>query len=316
MKQIQTSALLEFFSKEGYQYNIKQEATVSLLETYTIASLFSPIKKGVYFFKGEKLPPEIKQSLILINDLPKQAADSSNVFIVMKEDVQLVYYKFLRYIFPQSSNGIIAPTAIIHPNAKIGENVEIGHYSIIEECEIADNVKIGNHCKIHSGTKIGKNTTIEDFSDIGTRGIAWIWDEKNNEKIVQPQLGGVEIGENCIFASNTIIVRGSLNENTKIGNNTFFAPGCRIGHGTQIGTFVHFANNIITGGNVRIGDNSFVGSSAVFRAKVKIDKNTIVGAGAVVIKNTSASNLTLMGIPAKEYQTKERPSAMPKPKKI
>ena len=315
MKQIQTSALLEFFSKEGYQYNVKQEPTSSLLKTYTIASLFSPIKKGVYFFKGEKLPQEIKQSLILVNNLPKHT-DSSNVFIIMEEDVQLVYYKFLTNMFPHTSNGVIAPTAIIHPNAKIGNNVEIGHYSIIEECEIGNNVKIGSHCKIHSNTKIGKNTTIEDFSDIGTRGIAWIWDEKNNKKIVQPQLGGVEIGENCIFASNTIIVRGSLNENTKIGNNTFFAPGCRIGHGTQVGDYVHFANNIITGGNVKIGNNSFIGSSAVFRAKVQIDKNTIVGAGAVVIKNTSGPNFTLMGVPAKEYQTKEQPSAMPKPKKI
>ncbi len=314
MKKINPQSLFDFLSSEGYQYHLEPN-TLSLRDTYGIASLFSPVENGLYFFVGEKLPSEIKHSLILVNQIPEQA-DVSNIFIQLNEDVQLVYYKFLNHVFPQVSNGIIASTAIIHPDAKIGKNVEIGHFSIIEDCVIGDNVKIGSHCKIHSGSKIGKNTVIEDFSDIGTRGIAWIWDEQTIEKVVQPQLGGVSIGENCILASNSIIVRGSLNEDTKVGNHTFFAPGCRIGHGTQVGAFVHFANNVITGGNVKIGDNSFVGSSAVFRAKVKIDKNTIVGAGAVVIKNTSSPNLTLMGIPAKEYSSKEHPSAMPKPKKL
>ena len=314
MNKINTSSLFDFLSKEGYKHSIIQKAS-SLLKTYTIASLFSPIEKGLYFFKGEKLPQEIKQSLILVNDLPKQS-DYSNVFILLEEDVQLVYYKFLTYIFPQTSNGKIAPTAIIHPNAKIGNNVEIGHYSIIEECEIGNNVKIGSHCKIHSNTKIGKNTTIEDFSDIGTRGIAWIWDEKGNKKVVQPQLGGVEIGENCIFASNTIIVRGSINENTKIGNNTFFAPGCRIGHGTIIGNFTHLANNVITGGNTKIGDDCFIGSGVSFRPKSRIHNHTIVGTGSVVIKNTKKENTTLVGVPAKEIESKKQPSGIPKPKNI
>ena len=313
MKKINPQSLFDFLSSEGYQYHLEPN-TLSLRDTYGIASLFSPVENGLYFFVGEKLPSEIKHSLILVNQIPEQA-DVSNIFIQLNEDVQLVYYKFLNHVFPQVSNGIIASTAIIHPDAKIGKNVEIGHFSIIEDCVIGDNVKIGSHCKIHSNTKIGKQTTIEDFSDIGTRGIAWVWDEQTGVKIVQPQIGGVEIGKNCILGSNTIIVRGSLNENTKVGNHTYFAPGCRIGHGTIIGNYTHLANNVITGGNTKIGNECFIGSGVSFRPKAKIHNNTIVGTGSVVIKNTKKEHTTIVGIPAKEIETKNNPSGIPKLKK-
>ncbi len=310
MKKVITTLLFDFFLENDYEYKIIPESSL-LLSNYTIASLFSPIEKALYFFTGEKLPPEIKHSLILVNKVPEQA-DSTNIFIEMTVDVQQAYYQFLNYVFPQTSSGTIAPTAIIHPKAKIGKNIEIGHYSIIEECEIGDHVKIGSHCKIHNGTKIGQNTTIEDFSDIGTRGIAWVWDEQSNTKVVQPQLGGVEIGKNCILASNSIIVRGSLNEKTKVGNHTFFAPGCRIGHGTIIGNFTHLANNVITGGNTKIGNECFIGSGVSFRPKTKIHNNTIVGTGSVVIKNTNKEHTTIVGIPAKEIETNKTPSGIPK----
>ena len=313
MKMLKTQSLFDFLSSEGYQYQIEQ-GKYPIRDTYAIASLFSPIENGLYFFKGKELPSEIKHSLILVNKIPEQT-DASNTFIELHDDVQLVYYKFLNYAFPQESNGTIASTAIIHPNAKIGKNVEIGHYSIIEECEIGDSVKIGSHCKIHSNTRIGAQTTIEDYSDIGTRGIAWVWDEQTGKKVVQPQLGGVEIGENCILGSNTIIVRGSLNENTKVGNHTYFAPGCRIGHGTIIGNYTHLANNVITGGNTKIGNECFIGSGVSFRPKAKIHNNTIVGTGSVVIKNTNKEHSTIVGIPAKEIETKNNPSGIPKLKK-
>lgn len=136
----------------------------------------------------------------------------------------------------------------------------------------------------------------------------------SRKKILQPQLGGVDIYENCFIGAGTIIVRGSLNENTRIGRNSLLAPGGRIGHGTQIGDFVHFANNVVTGGNTIIGDYSFVGSAAVFRPKIVIHPKTIVGAGSVVVKNTTKEGKTLLGIPAKEINTKVNPSGMPKPK--
>ena len=306
MRLINIKEFLSFLNDNNISFKVED----SYDESYQVASFFEPIEKGFYFFIGENIPSSIKSSFIITNNLVKQKSND-NVFIVIDENPQMVYYNFLSYCFPEFSTGIIHDSAIINPNAKIGKNVQIDCFCVIGNCIIGDNTIIKSHSIIHDNTKLGENTIIESHSIIGARGLAWVWDKKKENKIIEPQLGGVEIGNYCILASNTIVVRGSLNENTKIGNYTLFAPGCRIGHGTKIGNFVHFANNVVTGGNTIIGSYSFIGSSVTFRPKVKIHKYTVVGAGAVVVKNTSKEKLTLIGMPAKENLTKDKQSGIP-----
>jgi len=287
----------------------------SLKGDFYTASLFEPIKSGFYFFTGVKLPATIKESLIIVEN-QFNCSETENAYLCISKDPQMVYYQILSEYFGSFSNGQISPSAIIHPEAVIGANVQIDHFCVIGKCKIGNNSKIASHTILHDNTIVGEGVTIECHSVIGTTGVAWTWNEDQTEKIVQPQLGGVHIGDHCFLGAQTIIVRGSLSENTKIGKNCLLAPGSRIGHGTQIGNYVHFANSIITGGNASIGDYCFVGSAAVFRPKVKIHSNTIIGAGALVIKDTTEAGKTLMGVPAVETETKASPSGMPKPKLI
>lgn len=287
-------------------------------DEYHVASLFSAIDKGFYFLtESNSFDLEIKNSLIIIHDKLLTGLETHNNQIINlhESDPQQVYYLILNILYGRKSSGVIAKTSVISPRAKLGENVEIDHFCVIEDnVIIEDGVKIGSHTRIQENSIIKKDTTIESGCIIGTQGVAWIWDTYQEQKIVQPQLGGVYIAENCFIGAGTIIVRGSLNENTRIGRNSLLAPGGRIGHGTQIGNSVHFANNVITGGNTIIGDYSFIGSGAVFRPRVVLHPKTIIGAGSVVVKNTSMEGLTLMGVPAKESKTKVSPSGMPRPK--
>jgi len=285
----------------------------NIIGDFIAASLYEPIKGGFYFFKGASLPVNIKDSLILVTE-SFDCSDSENAYLTLSKDPQMVYYKILSEFFESPSNGQISATAVIHPNAKVGKNVQIDNFCIIGNCEIGENTIIASHSVLYDNTIVGKGVTIESHSIIGTTGVAWAWNEDQTEKIVQPQLGGVRIGHHCFLGAQTIVVRGSLNENTIIGKNCLLAPGSRIGHGTRIGNYVHFANSIITGGNSVIGDYCFVGSAAVFRPKVKVHRNTIIGAGALIIKNTTKAGQTLMGVPAVETKTKENPSGMPRPK--
>lgn len=285
---------------------------------FELASLFNPVPCGFYFFSGlETVPSSITDSIVMVSSSIKSGESAGNQYIYLKEaDPQQVYYQVVNYLFSRKSTGAIAATALVSPKSMLGKNVQVDDFCIIEEnCKIGDNVIIGSHSKIHAGTHIGDNTIIESASIIGTQGVAWTWNEDQSLKIVQPQLGGVIIGSNCFLAANSIIVRGSLNEHTAIGDNTLIAPGCRIGHGTKIGHSVHFANSVVTGGNTNIGAFCFVGSAAVFRPKVQVHSKTVVGAGSLVIKNTSTEGKTLMGVPAKEMETKEKPSGMPAPKR-
>lgn len=284
-------------------------------KSFEIASLYNPVDNGFYFFNGDCIPIKTEESLFILNEKSAALRNSNEYILVEENDCQEIYYQILNTLFKRKSNGEISKNSIIGKKPKIGKNVQIDAFSVIEDnVEIGDNVIIGSHCKIHKNSKIGNDTIIESSSIIGAQGVAWTWNLDQSERIVQPQLGGVVIGKNSFLGANTIIVRGSLNENTIIGNNTLMAPGCRIGHGTLIGDYIHFANNVTTGGNTTIGNFSFIGSGAILRPKVKLHDKTIVGAGALVVKNTTKENLTLMGVPAKENMTKKNPSGMPKPK--
>ena len=310
MKKIEISKITGYLKDANIDFKI----TGKIKEEYYLASFFEPINNGFYFNTSDKVSDLITKSLILSNRVDTN--NSANSFILIKENPQEIYYKIIAYLFSQKATGVIQNTSVIHPEAKIGKNVQIDHFCVIGNCVIEENVIIKSHCVIEDNTLIKKNTIIENHSNIGARGMAWVWDTNSSEnKIILPQLGGVIIEENCVLGSNSIIVRGSLNERSIIEKNSILAPGCRIGHGTKIGKFVHLANNVVTGGNVVIGDYSFIGSSASFRPKTKIDKNTIVGTGSVVIKNTTKENITLIGIPAKEIKTNKKPSGIPKLKK-
>lgn len=299
------SEIINFFNLKGVSYNLIGKP----LSDYVIASLFFPIEKGFYFIERDNNISNINNSLILLNT--KSNLLDSNVYLQVKVSPQLLYYQILDFYFKEKSTGEICDSVKIHKEAKIGKNVQIDSFAIINKCEIGDNSIIKSHCVINDNTIIKNDVIIEPHCTIGARGMAWVWDE-NGGRILQPQLGGVIISSNSLIGSNSAIVRGSLNENTTIGKNAIMAPGARIGHGSRIGEYVHFANNVVTGGNVIINDFCFIGSSVTIRPKVEIYPNTIIGAGALVIKNTTTGGLTLKGVPAKEFKSKEDSSGVPR----
>jgi len=281
-------------------------------DCYTITSLFYPEPDGFYYIENElSFDVKLIDSLILSNF--NLILDEGNVVLLVTESPQEIFYKMLNFYFREESSGLICETVKIHKEALIGKNVQIDPFVVVGKCVIGDNTIIKSHTVITDNTKIGSNVLIEHSCTIGATGMAWIWDNNGN-RIVQPQLGGVIIEDYCRIGAQTVIVRGSLNENSRIGTHTVIAPGARIGHGTQIGKYVHLANNVVTGGNTVIGAYCFIGSSAVFRPKIKLHTYTTVAAGAVVVKNTSKENLTLIGVPAAETATKEISNGIPKSK--
>lgn len=303
---IKLDQILKFLGQKSIEFTIRGNPQ----EEYRICSVFSPEQYGFYFLEGEFSLDnnKFKNSLFLVNSKKKYTEGFS--FIVVNYSPQILFYEILDFYFREKSNGQICSTAKINEFAIIGRNVQIDSYAVIGNCRIGDGSIIKSHTVINDNCTIGEKVIIEPNCTIGATGMAWVWGN-SGEKVTQPQFGGVKIDNNCIIGANTVIVRGSLNENTRIGENTVMAPGCRLGHGCQIGKNVHLANNVITGGNSIIQDNSFLGSSVTLRPKVKLHKNTTVGAAALVIKDTSGEKLTLMGVPAKESPSKDSQSGVP-----
>jgi len=200
-----------------------------------------------------------------------------NVNQIVVDNPQLEFYK-LSHTIPNEYTFHIR-------DYQIGYGCNIDTTSVIGGgVVIGNNVTIGPNVVIYSKTKIGDGTRIDANCTIGSEGMMWAWD--GDTKVFLKQLGGVDIGNGCIIGSNSVIVRGSANENTIIEDGVNMAPGCCIGHGTHIGENTHLANNITIGGSVYIHSSNFIGCAAVINPTVKITtSNVVVGGGSLVRKD-------------------------------
>jgi UDP-3-O-[3-hydroxymyristoyl] glucosamine N-acyltransferase len=263
---------------------------------------FCSIKKieeaGLYYLTANVVSKiaEIKKSIIISNQIIPDL-ENCNSFLVLDEP-QLAYYKLCRIFFRDSRAYDIHSTAIIHPEAVIDPDVYIGPFSIIGKCIINKGTKIHPHVVIYDHSILGQNVTVEAGSYIGATGVAWIWD-KNGERIVQPQVGGVVIGDQCFIGTDVTIVRGSLNEFTQIGHHTLIAHGTKIAHGVDIGAYCHLANNVTIAGSAVIGDRCFLGAASVVSSNIRLSEKIIVGAGAVVVNHFDEGGVVIAGVPAK-----------------
>jgi UDP-3-O-[3-hydroxymyristoyl] glucosamine N-acyltransferase len=300
-----------FLNDNKINYSMVNDSEIDL--KYRLSSIKKKIEKGLYFLTSEFINEsiDISNSVIFTNSC--EIIKNTNIYLVV-ENPQLVHYKLASSIKKEIKN-LIHESAIVDQEAEIHSTAYIGPFCIIGKSIIGENVQLLHHVTVEDNVVIMKNTVIEGNSTIGARGMAWIWDE-NGERVMQPQLGGVIIEENCVLGTDITIVRGSLNEDTKIGKGTIIAHGTKIGHGCTIKENVHFANNVSLAGNAHIGNRVFLGSACVISSNVKVCEGTIVAAGAVVIKTFNQKNCTLAGVPARIIKTDNfvsKPNGVPKP---
>jgi len=275
------------------------------------ASVKKCIPFGLYFLTKDFADElsKINNSIIITNfEYP-----TDNTLIVV-DNPQLIHYRVLNYLL-ENKAPIIHSSAIIDAEAKIGKNVNIGPYCVIGKCVIENEVQLQSHVVIKDNVVLKTHTYIDSHSCIGAAGIAWIWDDDGN-RVLQPQVGGVVIEEDCCLGTDITVVRGSLSEDTIIGKGTVIAHGTKIGHGVRVGKFVHMANNVSLAGNANIGERTFLGSACVISSNINIPNNTIIGAGAVVNKSIGEEYCTLVGVPAKVIKKDNylnKPKGAPKP---
>lgn len=308
-KNITIELLLQQLKSNAIDFDVIQNSEWS--DAYQFASIKNVVSEGIYFFENASIVKNypIENSIIIAAE-PFET--HNNLFIV--SNPQLVHYLINASINTVKLIGISASSKI-DTDAKIGAEVYIGENCVIGKCIIEDNVVIKHNVVIEDNVTIKKNTFIDSNSVIGAGGLAWIWDP-NGKRIMQPQLGGVVIGEDCILATDVTIVRGSLSENTSIGNGTVIAHGTKIGHGAVVKENVHIANNVSLAGNAVIGERTFLGSACVVSSNIRVADNCIIGAGAVVNKTVDESFVTLAGVPAKIIKRanfEDKPNGAPKP---
>ncbi len=284
MKKINVEEIAKFLNSQFYGENIIIDKVTSSdnIQDYTLA--FSKSLKDL----------NIEKKCLILVPLNFEYLDNSLYTIIKVENPRLSFAKTVNKFFIKSNEfGIAKSTKIgnnsnIHYNVTIGENCVIGNNVIIEEgtkinhnVVISDNVKIGKNCYIKSGAILGEDGFGFDF-------------EKDGIPIRIPHIGSVVIGENVEIGSNTVIVRGTLNDtiiedNVKIDDQVFIAHNCKIGKSSLVIAFAEISGSVIVGQNCWIGPNSSI------IQKVKIGNNVTIGLGSVIVEDIQ-DNKKIMGL--------------------
>ena len=145
--------------------------------------------------------------------------------------------------------------ALENSKGRLGKNVVIAPGALVEE-----DVVLGNNVVVHADVVIRHGTTVFDNAVLGRPPqVAGIIQRAPN-----PNLGRLEIGENCVIGAGAVIYVGtSIGDNTLIGDLTCIREECRIGNQVVIGRGVMLNYNIEVRDRARIMDSSHFGGDMV-----------------------------------------------------
>ena len=274
-------------------------------------STFAQEAHGLYFWEGDGEPDFEHSDIVVLTARPLPGDIACQIEL---SHPQRAFYLLMRHFFATAASAetAIHPTAVIAPGARIGAGTVIGPYCVIGDCEIGAHCHFDSHVVVKDRCVVGDRVTIESHSTIGATGVAWVWDPHTGERVIQPQIGGVRIGNDCFIGTDVTVVRGSVNEITSLGEGCVVAHGTKIGHGCVIGAHVHFANNVSIAGNCRLGDRTFLSSASVLRPRIALARGVVVGAGAVVTRDVELEGVVVSGVPARLMDTKASRAGVPK----
>ncbi|PLN16870.1 UDP-3-O-(3-hydroxymyristoyl)glucosamine N-acyltransferase, partial [Klebsiella pneumoniae] len=190
----------------------------------------------------------------------------------------------------------------------LGDNVVIG-----AGCFVGKNTKIGAGSRLWANVtvyheiEIGENCLIQSSTVIGADGFGYANDRGNWVKI--PQLGRVIIGDRVEIGACTTIDRGALDD-TVIGNGVIIDNQCQIAHNVVIGDNTAVAGGVIMAGSLKIGRYCMIGGASVINGHMEIcDKVTVTGMG-MVMRPISEPGVYSSGIPLQPNKAWRKTAAL------
>jgi len=201
------------------------------------------------------------------------------------------------------SSATIGPDVTIGANAVIGPGCEIAEACIVgpgcvlvADCKIGQGSKLIANVTICEGVRIGRRTTIHPGAVIGADGFGMAFDKDHWVKI--PQLGSVQIGDDCEIGAGTTIDRGALGD-TIIEDDVRLDNQIQIAHNVEIGAHTAMAAYVGISGSTKIGKYCMFGgkSSAIGHLRIA-DRTTVTGASPVTKSITQPGTTWSSAIPA------------------
>ncbi len=192
----------------------------------------------------------------------------------------------------------IHPSAVVDASADIADSASVGPCCVIEAgAQIGECARIGPHCQVGASSivgahsrlvarvtllarvKLGQRVLIHPGAVIGADGFGLAKDGEQWIKV--PQLGGVQIGDDCEIGANTTIDRGALDD-TVLENDVRLDNQIQIAHNVYIGAHTAMAGCVAVAGSTRIGRHCLIGGGAGILGHLQIVDRVTVTARALV----------------------------------
>lgn len=169
-------------------------------------------------------------------------------------------------------SAVIADDAVVSPDAHVGAFVCIGarsevhagasigpHCVIGEDCVVGPAAQLLARVTLVVRVRLGARVRVHPGAVLGADGFGLAMDRGQWIKV--PQLGGVQIGDDCEIGANTTIDRGALGD-TVLEADVRLDNQIQIGHNVHIGAHTAMAGCSAVAGSARIGSYCLIGGGA------------------------------------------------------
>jgi len=267
----------------------------------------------ITFAADEKLLkrlPECRAGACLVErrHLGHKALDLAAPALVFVDDplaAIMIIAQIFRPPLPRAVVGLSA-AAVIAPGATVGPGTNVYPGAFIDEgavigsrCDLYPGVyvgracRVGDDCVLHPHVVLYANVRLRDRvivhagAVLGADGFGYRFARGRYEKI--PQVGWVDVGDDCEIGACTTIDRGTLGPTiiaagTKLDNLVMIGHNCEVGPHNAFASQVGLAGSVTTGayvrcaGQVGVADHVHLGQGSTVGAKSGVHKDVPEGA--------------------------------------
>lgn len=255
------------------------------------------------------------------------AGDGNGAMAFLVAHDPYVAYAKIASLFEHSSKAQIGvhPSAVIAAGAQVAADASIGAHCVIDDTAVVESgAIIGPHCIIGADcvvgaqsqlvarvtlvtrVRIGKRVLIHPGVVLGADGFGLAFERDHWIKV--PQLGGVQIGDDCEIGANTTIDRGAL-EDTVLEEDVRLDNQIQIAHNVIIGAHTAIAGCSAIAGSTRIGRYCLIGGGAGIIGHLTIADRVTITAMSLVTHSIRESGEYSSGTPIQEGRLWRRNAA-------
>jgi UDP-3-O-[3-hydroxymyristoyl] glucosamine N-acyltransferase len=196
----------------------------------------------------------------------------------------------------------IGAGAVVGPGCVVGEDCIIGEASeLVARVVLVARVRLGRRVLVHPGAVIGA-----DGFGLAMERPAEPGGEARWRKV--PQLGGVEIGDDCEIGANTTIDRGALGD-TVLEHDVRLDNQIQIGHNVFVGAHTAMAGCAAVAGSARIGRYCLIGGGAGILGHLELCDRVVVTAMSLVTRSIREPGEYSSGTPLMDNRSWRRNAA-------